>query len=171
MSQLSFSDAEYAGKRKKTRREVFLGEMDQVVPWRSLLGLIEPFYPVAGRGRHPYPLDTMLRIHLMQNWFGLSDPAMEEALYEITPMRAFAGLSINGPIPDETTIRSEPERQPGCPIPVLDRQCGSHQRDVRGPVGRHWLRLRDRHRQPEFCFSNTVTSRANLVDLTQPIRG
>lgn len=104
MSQLSFSDAEYAGKRKKTRREVFLGEMEQVVPWRSLLGLIEPFYPVAGRGRHPYPLDTMLRIHLMQNWFGLSDPAMEEALYEITPMRAFAGLSINGPIPDETTI-------------------------------------------------------------------
>jgi IS5 family transposase len=104
MNQMSFSDAEYAGKRKKTRREVFLGEMDQVVPWKSLLGLIEPFYPVAGRGRHPYPLETMLRVHLMQNWFGLSDPAMEESLYEITPMRAFAGLSLNGPIPDETTI-------------------------------------------------------------------
>jgi len=104
MSQLSFSDAEYAGKRKKTRREVFLGEMEQVVPWRSLLSLIEPFYPLAGRGRHPYPLETMLRVHLMQNWFGLSDPAMEEALYEITPMRAFAGLSLNGSIPDETTI-------------------------------------------------------------------
>ncbi len=104
MNQLSFSDAEYAGKRKKTRREVFLSEMEQVVPWKSLLGLIEPFYPLAGRGRHPYPLKTMLRVHLMQNWFGLSDPAMEEALYEITPMRVFAGLSISGPIPDETTI-------------------------------------------------------------------
>jgi transposase, IS5 family len=104
MSQMSFGDAEYAGKRKKTRREVFLEEMDQVVPWKSLVDLIEPLYPVAGRGRHPYPLETMLRIHLMQNWFALSDPAMEEALYEITPMRAFAGLSLTKAIPDETTI-------------------------------------------------------------------
>ena len=104
MSQMSFGDAEYAGKRKQTRREVFLAEMEQVVPWKPLLNLIEPFYPVAGRGRHPYPLETMLRVHLMQNWFGLSDPAMEEALYEITPMRVFAGLSLATPIPDETTI-------------------------------------------------------------------
>ena len=104
MSQMSFGDAEYAGKRKQTRREVFLAEMEQVVPWRSLLNLIEPFYPVAGRGRHPYPLETMLRVHLMQNWFGLSDPAMEEALYEIAPMRVFAGLSLSASIPDETTI-------------------------------------------------------------------
>jgi transposase, IS5 family len=101
---MSFGDAEYAGKRKKTRREVFLEEMDQVVPWKSLLNLIEPCYPIAGRGRHPYPLETMLRVHLMQNWFGLSDPAMEEALYEITPMRTFAGLTLTKAIPDETTI-------------------------------------------------------------------
>jgi IS5 family transposase len=104
MSQLSFGDAEYAGKRKQTRREIFLAEMELVVPWKSLLGLIEPFYPEAGNGRPPYPLPTMLRVHLMQNWFGLSDPAMEEALYEITPMRLFAGLSLDKPIPDETTI-------------------------------------------------------------------
>ncbi len=104
MSQMSFGDAEYAGKRKQTRREVFLAEMEQVIPWKSLLNLIEPLYPIAGRGRQPYPLDTMLRIHLMQNWFGLSDPAMEEALYEITPVRAFAQLALTGPIPDETTI-------------------------------------------------------------------
>lgn len=104
MKQLSFGDAEYAGKRKQTRREVFLAEMDQVVPWKALLSLIEPVYPVAGRGRHPYPLPTMLRIHLMQNWFGLSDPAMEEALYEVASMRRFAGLSLTGAIPDETTI-------------------------------------------------------------------
>jgi transposase, IS5 family len=104
MSQMTFGDAEYAGKRKKTRREVFLEEMEQVVPWKSLLSLIEPLYPIAGRGRHPYPLETMLRVHLMQNWFGLSDPAMEEALYEITPMRAFAALTLTKAIPDETTI-------------------------------------------------------------------
>ena len=78
MSQMSFGDAEYAGKRKQTRRELFLAEMERVVPWKSLLDLIEPFYPIAGRGRHPYPLGTMLRVHLMQNWFALSDPAMEE---------------------------------------------------------------------------------------------
>ena len=104
MSQMSFGDAEYAGKRKRTRREVFLAEMDQVIPWSSLLKLIDSVYPKAGRGRHPYPLQTMLRIHLMQHWFGLSDPGMEEALYENAPMRAFAGLSLNRAIPDETTI-------------------------------------------------------------------
>ena len=104
MSQMSFGDAEYAGKRKKTRRELFLEEMEQVVPWASLENLIEPLYPIAGRGRHPYPLETMLRVHLMQNWFGLSDPAMEEALYEITPMRVFARLTLTKAIPDETTI-------------------------------------------------------------------
>jgi IS5 family transposase len=101
---MSFSDAEFAGKRKKTRKEEFLAEMGRVVPWASLLKLIEPLYPVAGRGRRPYQLETMLRVHLLQNWYGLSDTAMEEALYEVTPMRTFAGLSLDGPIPDETTI-------------------------------------------------------------------
>ena len=75
MSQISFADAEYAGKRKKTRREVFLEEMELVVPWKALLKLLEQHYPVAGRGRRPYPLESMLRVHLMQNWFALSDPA------------------------------------------------------------------------------------------------
>ena len=104
MSQISFSDAEYAGKRKKTRREVFLAEMELVVPWKALFALIEPHYPVAGRGRRPYPLESMLRVHLMQNWFALSDPAMEEALYEISSLRQFANLSLGEAIPDETTI-------------------------------------------------------------------
>jgi transposase, IS5 family len=104
MDQMSFGDAEYAAKKKTTRREVFLAEMDQVVPWSGLLKVIEPFYPVAGRGRRPYPLQTMLRVHLMQNWFGLSDPATEEALYEIGSMRKFAKLSLTQAIPDETTI-------------------------------------------------------------------
>lgn len=104
MGQISFADAEYAGKRKKTRREVFLEEMELVVPWKVLLKIIEPHYPVAGRGRRPYALESMLRVHLMQNWFALSDPAMEEALYEIASLRSFARLSLNEPIPDETTI-------------------------------------------------------------------
>jgi len=104
MDQISFADAEYAGKRKKTRREVFLEEMELVVPWKGLLKLIEPHYPLAGRGRRPYPLESMLRVHLMQNWFALSDPAMEEALYEIASLRSFARLSLNEAIPDETTI-------------------------------------------------------------------
>ena len=103
MNQISFADAEQAGKRKKTRREIFLAEMEAVVPWKALLKVIEPHYPVAGRGRRPYPLASMLRVHLMQNWFALSDPAMEEALYEITSLRAFAGLDLAA-IPDETTI-------------------------------------------------------------------
>jgi IS5 family transposase len=103
MDQMSFGDAEYAAKKKTTRREVFLAEMDKVVPWDSLLKVVAPFYPVAGRGRHPYPVQTMLRVHLMQNWFGLSDPAMEEALYEISSMRKFGRLNLQA-IPDETTI-------------------------------------------------------------------
>jgi IS5 family transposase len=70
MTQMSFSDAEYAGKRKQTRREIFLAEMDQVVQWAALLMLIEPVYPKAGKGRRPYPIKTMLRIYLLQNWFG-----------------------------------------------------------------------------------------------------
>lgn len=104
MNQLTFGDAEYFGKRKRTRREAFLAEMDQVIPWEALLALIEPVYPKAGRGRRPCLLTSMLRIHLMQNWFGLSDPGMEEALYEIAPLRQFARLPITGALPDETTI-------------------------------------------------------------------
>jgi IS5 family transposase len=104
MTQLSFGDLDLRRKRKPTRREKFLAEMDQVVPWDGLLGLIEPHYPKGGNGRPPYPLATMLRIHLMQNWFGYSDPAMEEALYEVTPVRRFARLSAMDALPDETTI-------------------------------------------------------------------
>ena len=103
--QLTFGDSEDLGQRKQTRREVFLAEMDQVVPWRALLGLIEPHYPKQGRpGRQPYPLTTMLRIHFLQQWYALSDPAMEEALYDTPVMRRFAQLGGLADIPDETTI-------------------------------------------------------------------
>ncbi|WP_405119794.1 IS5 family transposase [Pseudomonas leptonychotis] len=103
MKQMTFADAEYAGKRKQTRKELFLIEMDQVVPWKGLIALIDPHYPKGEGGRPAYPLMAMLRAHLMQNWFGYSDPAMEEALYETTILRQFAGLSLER-IPDETTI-------------------------------------------------------------------
>jgi transposase, IS5 family len=103
MKQMTFADAEYAGKRKQTRKELFLIEMDRVVPWKGLLALIEPHYPKGDGGRPAYPLMAMLRVHLMQNWFGYSDPAMEESLYETTILRQFAGLGLER-IPDETTI-------------------------------------------------------------------
>ncbi|GHK91156.1 IS5 family transposase [Escherichia coli] len=103
MKQMTFADAEYAGKGKQTRKELFLIEMGQVVPWKGLIALIEPHYPKGEGGRPAYPLMAMLRIHLMQNWFGYSDPAMEEALYETTILRQLAGLSMER-IPDETTI-------------------------------------------------------------------
>src|SRR5690606_5199457 len=81
MMQLSFGDAEHTNKRKKTRRETFLAEMEQVVPWSGLLALIVPHYPKTGqRGRQPYPLATMLRIHFLQQWYALSDPGMEGAV-------------------------------------------------------------------------------------------
>src|SRR3546814_7945954 len=84
MKQMTFADAEYAGKRKQTRKELFLIEMDQVVPWKGLIALIEPHYPKGEGGRPAYPLMAMLRVHLMQNWFGYSDPAMEERSEEHT---------------------------------------------------------------------------------------
>ncbi len=83
-------------------KELFLIEMDRVVPWKGLIALIEPHYPKGEGGRPAYPLMAMLRVHLLQNWFGYSDPAMEEALYETTILRQFAGLNLER-IPDETT--------------------------------------------------------------------
>jgi len=105
MTQLSFATLDHRNKKKQTKRERFLGEMDAVVPWATLVGLIEPHYPKAGKGRRPYPLDVMLRIYFLQQWYQLSDPGAEEALYDIQSMRAFAGLELGrDAIPDETTI-------------------------------------------------------------------
>ena len=102
MKQMSFADAEYARKRKQNRRERFLIEMDHVAPWKGLITLIEPRDPRGEGGRPAYPLIAMLRVHLMQNWFGYSDPAMEETLYETTTPPKFTGLSLDR-IPDKTT--------------------------------------------------------------------
>jgi len=105
--QLGFGDYEQTTARKRTKRERFLAQMEAVVPWKALIDLIEPHYPKAGSkgGRPAYPLEAMLRIHLMQQWYDLSDPAMEDALIEVPTMRRFAGIDlISERIPDETTI-------------------------------------------------------------------
>jgi IS5 family transposase len=92
--------------RKQTRREAFLAKMDRVMPWAALLAMVEPCYPgEAMPGLSPMPLSTMLRIYLMQRWYALTDPAMEDALHDIEPMRRFAGLNLGvDTVPDEMAI-------------------------------------------------------------------
>src|SRR4029077_3842949 len=106
LGQASFSDLEYANKKRRTRRELFLAEMDAVVPWPELLGVVEPHYPrTGGRGRPPVGLASMLRIYFLQQWFALSDRQMEDGLYDIESMRRFAGFSnVTAALPHETTI-------------------------------------------------------------------
>jgi transposase, IS5 family len=105
MKQQSLASLTYEGMKKRTKRERFLDEMERVVPWDRLLKLIGPHYPRAGRGRQPMGLKVMLRIYCLQQWYGLSDPGAEEALYDSESMRRFVGLELGeDAIPDETTI-------------------------------------------------------------------
>ena len=104
MDQPTFSDLEYQGKKRKTRRELFLERMDGLIPWQRLEECIRPFYPKAGKGRRPYPLSVMLRVHCVQLFYNLSDPGMEDLLYEAESVRRFVGLKLSEPLPDETTI-------------------------------------------------------------------
>jgi IS5 family transposase len=102
---MTLATAGFAIKTKVTRRAQFLDEMDQVVPWQRLLALIEPHYPVAEQGRPRPALERMLRIYFMQQWFNLSDPAMEDALYDSESMRRFARIDPGADlVPDESTI-------------------------------------------------------------------
>lgn len=105
--QPNFPSLRNAMKKKRTRQEIFLSEMDAVVPWVRLLKLIEPHYPKTGPkgGRPPMPLETMLRVNFLQNWYALSDPMAEDTLYDSEAMRRFAGIELGDDrIPDETTI-------------------------------------------------------------------
>jgi transposase, IS5 family len=105
MSQPTFAALAFAHKKKKTRREKFLEEMEQVVPWSKLLRVVEKHYPRQGNGRPPMGVEKMLRIYFLQQWFNLSDPAMEDALYDIESLRRFAGIELgHDEVPDETTI-------------------------------------------------------------------
>lgn len=106
MRQQTLADASFEQYRKPTRRERFLAGMEQVIPWRELCGAIEPFYPkTEGAGRPAVGLERMLRIHFLQHGFNLSDPAVEEALYDSRALRAFVGIDLGcEPAPDETTV-------------------------------------------------------------------
>ena len=105
MKQMSLGNSGFDLSPKRTRKREFLDEMNQVVPWADLTMLIEPHYPKGKTGRPPFGIATMLRIHFMQQWFGLSDPAMEEALHDVPLYREFAGLDAGiTRLPDETTI-------------------------------------------------------------------
>jgi IS5 family transposase len=105
MKQTTFAEGTFDRFKKPTRRAVFLAEMERVVPWAELVALIEPVYPKPGNGRPPVGLERMLRIYFLQQWFNLSDPAAEEALYDSHAMRQFVGIDLGRePVPDETTI-------------------------------------------------------------------
>src|SRR5271167_3072904 len=104
-NQRTFASLAWHGKGKVTRRERFLAEMDAVIPWPRLVRLIEPHYPKAGQGRQPLGLEKMLRIYFLQQWFNLSDPQAEDAIYDSESMRRFARVELGEEVvPDETTI-------------------------------------------------------------------
>jgi IS5 family transposase len=106
LKQTTFSYAGFDRYAKTTKREMFLAEMDQVVPWPLLCGLIAPHYPDSGTGRPPVGLERMLRIYCLQQWFNLSDPAAEEALHDSFAMRRFVGIDLGRErAPDQTAIR------------------------------------------------------------------
>ena len=105
MKQKTLATLRFDKYTKTTRRAAFLAEMQRVVPWSELCALIEPVYPKPGNGRPPVGLERMLRIYFLQHWFNLSDPAVEEALYDSSAMRAFVGIDLGRePVPDETTV-------------------------------------------------------------------
>ena len=105
MKQMTLSAGGFERYGKTTRRAAFLAEMNRVVPWAKLCAVVEPVYPKAGNGRPPIGLERMLRIYFLQQWFNLSDPAVEEALYDSLAMRDFVGIDLGRePAPDETTV-------------------------------------------------------------------
>jgi IS5 family transposase len=103
--QTSFSQAEFADKKKITRREKFLARMEEIIPWPALLAVIEPFYPKGERGRPPIGLERMLRVYFLQQWYGLADEAIEDAIYDSQAMRGFARIDLTADgVPDATTL-------------------------------------------------------------------
>jgi IS5 family transposase len=106
MSQRSFASAEYAMKKKRTRREKFLAEMERIVPWARLIAVIEPLYPTSGRvGRQPIGMPKMLRMYCLQQWYALADEALEDALYDSQALRDFVGIDLSREsVPDATTL-------------------------------------------------------------------
>ena len=105
MNQQTFSDIEYANRKRITKREEFLNSMDKIVPWSDWVDMIRPYYPEGKRGRPPKEIETMLRMYLMQNWFSLSDEGIEDAIYDSYSMRQFMHLNfLTEQVPDATTL-------------------------------------------------------------------
>jgi IS5 family transposase len=103
--QMSFAASEWAGKKKQTKREKFLGQMEEMVPWSRLVGLIKPHYPKGKRGRPPMGIERMLRVYFLQQWYGLADEALEDAIYDSQAMRLFVGIDLSQEgVPDATTL-------------------------------------------------------------------
>jgi transposase, IS5 family len=104
--QMSFAQVEYAGKKKQTRRDKFLGQMEQVVPWKRLIAVIEPHYPKSGqRGRPPIGIARILRMYFIQQWYGLADEAVEDAIYDSQALRNFCRIDLAvESVPDATTL-------------------------------------------------------------------
>ena len=154
MKQMTLASNDFEQFRKPTRREKFLSEMNTVVPWAELVAVIEPYYPKAtsAGGRPPVGLERMLRIHCLQLWFDLSDPAVEEALYDSRAMRAFVGIDLGRePVPDETTVMRFRHL-------LEEHKLGSkHLRGRGSRTAAAWLALvqgddcrRHHHRRPQF---------------------
>jgi hypothetical protein len=161
VNQRTFASMAWRAKGKVTRRERFLAEMDAVIPWTRLLGLIAPHYPQAGNGRPPLGMEKMLRIYFLQQWFNLSDPQAEDAIYDSESMRRFARVELGDEVvPDESTILRFRH--------LLERQ-GLHPSDLRfdhWPAGRTaavaahgYHRGRNHHRGAEFDQERECDSR------------
>jgi IS5 family transposase len=105
MKKQTFTDMEYENRRKKTKKDMFLEEMDKIIPWKAWVDMIRPWYPSGKRGRPPIGIETMLRMYLMQNWFSLSDEGIEDAIYDSYAMRTFVGINfMEQQAPDATTL-------------------------------------------------------------------
>jgi len=105
MKQQTFSDIEYSNRRKKTKREIFLKIMDEIIPWEEWVSIVEPYYPEGKRGRPPMGIEKMLRMYLLQIWFTLSDEGIEDAIYDSYAMRKFMGINfLEEQVPDATTL-------------------------------------------------------------------
>ena len=144
MKQTTLATAGFERYGKTTRRAVFLAEMERVVPWAALCGLIEPVYPKPGNGRPPVGVERMLRLYFLQQWFNLSDPAVEEALYDSLAMRRFVGIDLGRePVPGETTV---------CRFRPSDRGARSGPPAVRrGAAASRGQGTEDRHRHDCRC--------------------
>jgi hypothetical protein len=118
--QTTFAHAEFRAKKKQTRRERFLGRMEEVIPWAQLLAVIAPHYPKGERGRPPIGLERMLRVYFLQQWYALADEALEDALYDSQALQRFAGIELDAEgVPD--AIRLLAEREPAGAFERLEK--------------------------------------------------